>query len=44
MVRVPLRRGYDEVQVTVVGGASLADQVPWKPMFVYVVSAASEPS
>jgi hypothetical protein len=38
------RRGYDELQLTLVGMASLADQVPWNPMFEYAVPAAIEPS
>jgi hypothetical protein len=42
--RVVLLRGYEELQLTLVGAASLADQVPWNPMFVYEVPAAIEPS
>jgi hypothetical protein len=42
--RVLLRCSYEELQLTLVGAASLADQVPWKPMFVYAAPAAIEPS
>ena len=44
LLRVLLRRGYEELQLTLVGIASLADQVPWNPMFVYEVPAVMEPS
>ena len=37
-------RGYEEPQLTLVGIVSLADQVPWNPMFVYEVPAVMEPS
>jgi hypothetical protein len=42
--RVLLLCGYEELRLTLVGAASLADHVSWNPMFGYGAPAVIEPS
>lgn len=42
--QIPQRPSHDQLQLRTLGAASLAEKVPWNPMFVYEVPAAIDPS